>query len=118
MFRIRDGALTPHLATFQRAVVQLPMAHQAAQQEGVEHIHAHVVEVAEREGIPTHTIGVFGGHQAPYVGIAHGADGDRVADREFGTHAQAPEPVLRSAARAAHPSARARYALRLVEGLL
>jgi hypothetical protein len=117
VFSIKDNAITPFRGQFERAEKRFDGAHIEAQRVGAAHLHSSVMNAAEEAGVPTEPIGVFWEKGEAYVGIAHGEEGDRVADMEYGTPEGAPAPVLRAAHRAGLPQAKAHYAHTLINEL-
>lgn len=113
MFKIRDNAITPQKALFENALKRLPRAHQIAQAEGISHIHGQVVQAAEDAGQDPDPIEIGNQKGTLFVGISQSEAGDRLADSEFGLPETAPNPVLRTAAQAAHPEATRRYGVAL-----
>ena len=117
MFRILDEAITPRKSSFETAVNRLHDSHRVAAHKATLHLHAHVSRAAEEAGLDPEPIKVFHDQGRPYVGIAHGEAGDKVADVEFGTPEEAPNPVLRHAHSAHQPGANAIYARHLWAGI-
>lgn len=112
MFRITNDVTAPHKARFEAALNRLPDAHREAQHAGVSHLHRKIAEAAESAGLDSSTIGLFHDRSGPYVGIEHTPEGDEVADVEFGHPDKdpRPQPILRTAARAAHYEANSQFA--------
>lgn len=117
VFSIKDNAITPFRGQFERAEKRFDGAHIEAQRVGAAHLHSSVLDAAEDAGVPTAPIGVFWERGEAYVGIERSEEGDRVADREYGTPGERPAPVLRAAHRAGLPQAKAHYAHTLIREL-
>lgn len=117
MFKIRDNAITPRKSLYENALRRLPEAHQAAQQAGISHLHGAMQQAAQDADLDPEPVKI--GRKGPtlFVGIDETPAGNKLADNEFGMPDEAPNPVLRTAARAAHPEAQRRYSTVLRNGL-
>lgn len=108
MFRVTDNAIRPHKATFSSFHSRVDDAHRKAIHAGVSHVHQRLVEAAENAGLDASPLDVFYQNNVPFVGI----DGEKdtgIGDVEFGTHENPPNPILRTAAFAAHHEANQVY---------
>lgn len=115
MFRFTDNAITPRKAHFDAVISRLPAAHRVAHREAVDHFHQAAVSAAKKAGLDHEAVVIGHRKSIPYVGIAKTAAGNGVADVEYGMPGVAPNPVLRTALRAAHPEANRRYVMALRE---
>lgn len=117
MFRIKDNAITPRKALYENARRLVPTAHEAAQQVAVAHLHGAVQQAAQDADLDPEPIKIGRKKNTLYIGIDQTPAGDKLADVEYGLPEEAPNPVLRTAARAAHPEAQRRYSTALRNGL-
>jgi hypothetical protein len=117
MFSIKEDAITSRKSHFERALKKLPVVHREAQQVGIRHLHQKVSEAATSAGLDSGPITVAWDRGRAYIGITAGSAGDKVADHEFGTPDQAPNPVMRRAHTAAMSEANRRYVGHLRRGL-
>lgn len=116
MFRIRN-TVTPVKDRFRNALRQLPQAHMAAANTATAHLHRVTSQAASAAGMDSDAVVFVRHHTAPYVGLARTVAGEAIADREYGSPEGAPDPVLRTALRAAHPEAQQIYHRALRQGL-
>lgn len=117
MFKITDNAITPRKAHFDDVIRRLPGAHRVAHEHFVAHIHGAAQNAAKKAGLDHEAVVVDYHRGMPYVGIQQSASGDHVADVEYGLPGIAPNPVLRTAVRAAHKEANRRYVAVLRGGI-
>ena len=116
MFRLRN-TVTPVKRQFERAVAQLPVAHQSAVTVATTHLHETAVEAALQAGRDPAALTVAGHPSAPFVGIEQIPEGHQLANQEYGTPKASPSPVLRTAVRNETPTAKKIYDAHLRQGL-
>jgi hypothetical protein len=117
VFKNNGHALLFQAKRTEAAARRLLPAHRRASLAAVQHLHERVSEAAERAGLDSGGLTVGWTRGVPQLGIQAGTAGDRLFDHEFGTHEHGPNPVLRTAARAARPGAQQRYEEELRRGL-
>jgi hypothetical protein len=105
VFELRDNAIAPHYARLSAVLKNLDAAHQHSSALGMQHLHQQITAAAQAAGLDHSTIVATPIH----VGIAAGPAGDKLADVEFGNLETVPRPILRNAARRAHPAAEEIY---------
>lgn len=115
--KIRDNATAPMRAAFEHAARRLPEAHRAAQHAGVTHLHQQLTAAAVDADLDPEPIVIAHRRGVPYVGIDQTPAGDTLADGEYGLPEEAPNPVLRQAAKQAMPAANDVYQRHLHHGL-
>lgn len=117
VIRVNKSAVDAYTAHLHHAIRVLPEAHRQAHNAATHVLHSNVLAAVDSAGINPSGLGVFNRKGFDYVGISHGHEGDALADTEYGTVDSAPNAVLRTAARAAHPSANGVYQRHLWAGL-
>lgn len=117
MFKITDNAIAPRKEAFDNARKRLPEAHRQAHRSTVVQLHQHLVQVAEDEGLDSSPLVISWKKQTPYIGITRGEKGDALFESEYGKPDEAPNPVLRTAARAVKPQMDRHYNTALRQGL-
>jgi hypothetical protein len=117
VIRIKKGAIDVRRAHLQRVIPQLPEIHRQAHNTATAVLHQHLTGVAESAGLDPAPLGVFSRKGHSYIGIAYGPAGDELANAEFGHVDSAPNAVLRTAARAAHPAVNDIYRQHMRVGL-
>lgn len=105
---------TQHRARFNRAVANLPTAHDQAKDAAVSHVAAHVTHAAQRAGMDSDDVGTFWYQDRPRISVRPGSQAEKL---EYGTMANAPQATVRNAARTANHDAVRIYHSTLRKGL-
>lgn len=109
MFKINPTGINSRKKLIKNAVVRLPEAHNAARHVGLNYLHEQASEAVSSAGHDPAPLGIFYRQNQPYIGIQDGPEGDSLADLEYGSVTEAPNPIIRQAIRANHPSANSLY---------
>jgi hypothetical protein len=117
VFKLVDNAITPRRALFEHALNRFPTAAAEAHHEAITHLHARVTTDLEEAGIDSGPVQVFHQRGRPYLGIAGTDAGDKLADIEYGTPDEPPNPVVRTTITKHRPSAQAVFSAHLWRGL-
>lgn len=105
MFTLHDQMISPHKARLEAVRRILPQVHHQALEAGILHLHSRVSAAAEDAGIDPGLVQVGWNRGSPFLGIASGEAGDRLADLEYGTDREPPDPVLRTSLSSARRAA-------------
>jgi len=106
MFKIRSSSVLTQKTRVQSIKKKLPEAHNYANSAALDHLHRQATQAAKLSGLDSSPVKVF---KNSYVGINRTEAGDKLADVEYGTPEQQPNPVLRNAISVAKPQAQIIY---------
>ena len=109
MFSIKNKSIEVQQRRVRGVIKRLPAAHVVAQHAAVSHMHQSAVQAVNDAGFNTAPLGMFSQRGRMVIGIDDSPEGDALANVEYGTYDSPPNPVIRTAMRAAHPHATVVY---------